>query len=72
VELRLAARRSVQIVAGTIPMLLIAATVEAFISPSQLPGLAKATLGAVLALAYLAYVLAAPGPESTGTSQPSI
>lgn len=57
VELQLAARRSVQIVVGTIPMLLIAATVEAFISPSQLPGWEKATLGAVLALGYLAYVL---------------
>jgi uncharacterized membrane protein SpoIIM required for sporulation len=57
VELQLAARRSVQIVAGTIPMLLIAATVEAFVSPSSLPGWQKAALGAVLGLAYLAYVL---------------
>jgi uncharacterized membrane protein SpoIIM required for sporulation len=62
-ELGLAARRSVQIAVGTIPMLLIAATVEAFVSPSSLPGWAKATLGAVLGLAYLAYILAAPAPK---------
>jgi uncharacterized membrane protein SpoIIM required for sporulation len=72
VELRFAARRSVQIVAGTIPMLLIAATVEAFVSPSQLPGWMKATLGAVLAIAYLAYVLAAPAPQPADSSQQSI
>jgi uncharacterized membrane protein SpoIIM required for sporulation len=72
VELKLAARRSVQIVAGTIPMLLMAATVEAFISPSNLPGWTKATLGAILALAYLAYVLAAPAPRPVDSRQPSI
>ncbi len=72
VELRLAARRSVRIVVGTIPMLLIAATVEAFISPSDLPGWTKASLGAVLGLAYLAYILAAPTPQPNLSDQPSL
>jgi uncharacterized membrane protein SpoIIM required for sporulation len=72
VELRLAARRSVQIVVGTIPMLLIAASVEAFISPSQLSAWTKAALAAVLALAYLAYIVAAPAPNPTDPSQASI
>jgi uncharacterized membrane protein SpoIIM required for sporulation len=72
VELRLAARRSVQVVAGTIPMLLIAASVEAFISPSQLPGWVKATLGGTLALAYLTYVLAVPAPPNTDAAPASI
>lgn len=64
VELGLAARRSVQIVMGTIPMLLIAAAVEGFVSPSHLPGWTKAGLGAILGLAYLLYLLAAPAPKS--------
>jgi uncharacterized membrane protein SpoIIM required for sporulation len=71
VELRLAARRSVQIVLGTIPMLLVAAMVEGFISQSLRRGWAKATLGAVLALAYLVYLLAAPAPKSAEIGQPS-
>jgi uncharacterized membrane protein SpoIIM required for sporulation len=72
VELQLAARRSVRIVVGTIPMLLIAATVEAFISPSDLPGWIKASLGAVLALAYLAYILAAPAQQPNVADEPSL
>jgi uncharacterized membrane protein SpoIIM required for sporulation len=66
VELRLAARRSVKIVVGTIPMLLIAGTVEGFVSPSVLPGMIKATLGISLALAYLTYILTAPAPAGSG------
>jgi uncharacterized membrane protein SpoIIM required for sporulation len=71
VELGLAARRSVQIVVGTIPMLLIAGVVEAFVSPSHLPGWEKAALGAILALAYLLFVLTAPAPAAKDASQSS-
>jgi uncharacterized membrane protein SpoIIM required for sporulation len=57
IEIKLAAIRSVQIVVGTVPMLLIAAAVEGFVSPSPLPGIWKALLGAVLATLYLLYIL---------------
>jgi uncharacterized membrane protein SpoIIM required for sporulation len=57
VEIKLAAMRSVQIVAGTIPMLLVAAIVEGFVSPSGLPGMWKALIGAVLATVYFIYIL---------------
>jgi hypothetical protein len=36
---------------------LIAAAVEGFVSPSPLPGIWKALLGAVLATLYLLYIL---------------
>jgi uncharacterized membrane protein SpoIIM required for sporulation len=62
VELRLAARRSVQVMVGIVPLLLVAGVVEGFISPSNLPGAAKAALGFALFLALTAYVIAAPVP----------
>jgi len=52
----LAGRTSVQLAVGTVPMLLIAAIVEGFVSPSDLLGLHKAVLGAVLAAAYGTYI----------------
>jgi len=57
VELRLAARRSVQLALGTVPMLLVAAVVEAFISPSGASGRAKATLGLALAALWGLYIV---------------
>jgi uncharacterized membrane protein SpoIIM required for sporulation len=63
-ELLLKGRRSVQIVVGIVPLLLVAAVVEAFVSPSNLPGPAKACLGAALALGLIAYVVTAPPPVS--------
>jgi len=62
-ELMQAARRSVQIVIGVIPMLLVAACVEGFVSPSNLPGGVKAALGALLALAYLLFIVFTPAPK---------
>jgi uncharacterized membrane protein SpoIIM required for sporulation len=56
-EVKLAAKKSVQIVIGTIPMLLVAGAVEGFISPSNLPGLWKAMVGLALALIYLLYIV---------------
>jgi uncharacterized membrane protein SpoIIM required for sporulation len=56
VELRHKGRSSVQIVVGIVPLLLVAGVIEAFISPSNLPGIAKALLGLSLALALLAYI----------------
>lgn len=63
VELRLKGRRSVELVIGTVPLLLVAAVVEAFVSPSNLPGPAKAFLGLTLSLALFAFVFTAPPPK---------
>jgi uncharacterized membrane protein SpoIIM required for sporulation len=57
-ELARDGRTSVQIIVGIIPILLLAGSVEAFISPSGIPGWAKALLGLVLAIALTSYVLA--------------
>jgi uncharacterized membrane protein SpoIIM required for sporulation len=57
-ELRLNGRTSVQIMVGIVPLLLVAGTIEAFISPSSLSGIAKATLGLSLAVALLSYIIA--------------
>ena len=57
VELRKKGRTSVEIMVGIVPMLLVAAAIEAFVSPSNLPGAAKALLGASLALALLGFII---------------
>jgi hypothetical protein len=57
VELRQKGRSSVQIMVGIVPMLLVAGAIEAFISPSNLSGVAKAFLGLSLALALLGYLI---------------
>jgi uncharacterized membrane protein SpoIIM required for sporulation len=58
VELRLQGRRSVQIIVGIIPILLVAGAIEGFVSPSSVPGFAKALLGLSLAIALLSYIVA--------------
>jgi uncharacterized membrane protein SpoIIM required for sporulation len=63
IELRFQARRSVQIMIGIVPVLLVAALIEAFVSPTQLPGWVKAVLGLSLFLALLAYILSASLPD---------
>jgi uncharacterized membrane protein SpoIIM required for sporulation len=67
VELGLAARRSARIFVGTVPMLLVAALVEGFVSPSELPASIKIALAVTLALAYAAYIVAAPRPVGETT-----
>lgn len=58
VELQLQGRRSVRLAAGTIPILLIAAAVEGFISPNNaISGSVKCGVAVALGLAFLAYVL---------------
>jgi uncharacterized membrane protein SpoIIM required for sporulation len=46
--LALAGRESVQLIAGTIPLLIIAGTLEAFLSPTHAPMALKFSVGAVL------------------------
>ena len=45
------------------PLLLVAGAIEAFISPSTIPGVAKALLGLSLAVALLGYIVARGHPE---------
>ena len=67
-ELRLRGRTSIRIMVGIFPLLLLAGAIEAFISPSEAPGAAKALLGGFLALALLSYIAlcGAPAPGDSG------
>ena len=56
-ELRLHARTSVRIILGVIPLLLVAGSIEAFVSPGGAPGYAKALLALGLGLSLLSYIL---------------
>jgi len=70
VELRLKGRASIQIVVGIVPPLLVAGAIEAFVSPSDLPGAAKALLGLSLAVALLGYIVARGRPGKS-TREPT-
>jgi uncharacterized membrane protein SpoIIM required for sporulation len=63
VELRQKGRCSVQIMVGIVPLLLVAGAIEAFVSPSAVPGPAKAFLGLALGLTLLVYIVA-PRPAA--------
>jgi uncharacterized membrane protein SpoIIM required for sporulation len=73
VELGLKGRSSVQIIVGIVPLLLVAGAIEAFISPSALPGIAKALLGLSLGVALLGYIVArgraAPASSIVGVAK---
>jgi hypothetical protein len=43
---------------GIVPLLLVAGAIKAFVSPSNIPGVAKAFLGLIAAVALLAYIVA--------------
>ena len=59
-----AGRRALALVFGAAPVFVIAGLVESFVSPSDLPFALKATLGPLLGLALLAFLLLA-GRERT-------
>lgn len=61
VELRHAGRRSARLLVGIVPMLLIAGFVEGYVSPSDLPAIAKIALAIGLIAAYSIYVLSCAG-----------
>jgi uncharacterized membrane protein SpoIIM required for sporulation len=63
VELRLKGRSSVQIIVGIVPLLLVAGAIEAFVSPSNIPGVTKALLGLSLAVVLIAYIVARGNPR---------
>jgi uncharacterized membrane protein SpoIIM required for sporulation len=58
-SLRAGAREAVLLVLGTIPMFLVAGSIEAFITPTELPGAAKILLGLTAGAAAMAYLLLA-------------
>jgi uncharacterized membrane protein SpoIIM required for sporulation len=61
-----AGKESVQLVLGTIPMLLIAGTVEAFFSPTHAPVVMKFTLAGVLFTCLLVYLFGVRKPIRSG------
>jgi uncharacterized membrane protein SpoIIM required for sporulation len=69
-----AGKRAVQLLLGTIPLLLIAGTIEGFFSPAKAPALIKFALAAVLFVALLFYLFlnraATKGSGFTTTPDP--
>jgi uncharacterized membrane protein SpoIIM required for sporulation len=59
-----AGRRSVQLVLGTIPMLLAAGIVEGFVSPTDLPYALKFLLAGALATILVLYLLRRPSVDA--------
>jgi uncharacterized membrane protein SpoIIM required for sporulation len=58
-NLRLRGRESIQLMAGCVPLLAVAATIEGFISPSALPPWVKLSVAAFTGLALYSYLLLA-------------
>jgi uncharacterized membrane protein SpoIIM required for sporulation len=58
-NLRLRGREAAQLVAGCVPLLAVAATIEGFISPSALPAGIKLAVAAFTGLALYTYLLLA-------------
>ncbi len=58
-SLRTGAREAVLLVLGTVPMFVIAGTIEGFVTPSYLSGALKIALGLTVAGAVLAFLLTA-------------
>jgi len=54
-----AARRAVRLLFGCMALLVVAGTIEGFVSPSDLPAWAKFGLGALSGLALYGYLLLA-------------
>ena len=62
-----AARKAVRLIFGCVPLLVIAGTIEGFVSPSALPAWAKFTTGALTGMLLYGYLLGAgrdPKPPS--------
>jgi uncharacterized membrane protein SpoIIM required for sporulation len=66
-----AGARSVRLVLGTIPMLVIAGIVEAFVSPTSLPAGMKFLLAAGLAVLLVLYLSSGANQSWTTSRQPS-
>jgi uncharacterized membrane protein SpoIIM required for sporulation len=58
-NLRLRGREAAQLIAGCVPLLAVAGTIEGFISPADIPPAMKFTVAAVTGLALYSYLLLA-------------
>jgi uncharacterized membrane protein SpoIIM required for sporulation len=71
INLRLEGRRSVRLVIGTVPILLVAAMLEGFVSPSELPGMVKCAVAALFGLGLFAWLaLAGRGAAASEADAP--
>lgn len=57
---------AVKLVFGTIPMFVMAALIEGFITPSQLPNYLKLTVAAFSLVAFLLYIFMGNRTNTTG------
>jgi len=64
-NLRLRGRESAQLIAGCVPLLAVAGTIEGFISPAPIPAGIKFAVAAVTGVALYAYLLLAGRGEET-------
>jgi uncharacterized membrane protein SpoIIM required for sporulation len=58
-NLRLRGREAIQLATGCVPLLVIAGTIEGFISPAPIPAAMKFTISAITAVALYSYLLLA-------------
>ena len=65
-NLRLRGRESAQLIAGCVPLLAVAGTIEGFISPAPIPAGIKFAVAAVTGVALYAYLLLAGRGEDAG------
>lgn len=66
-NLRLRGRESIQLMVGCVPLLAVAATIEGFISPADLPPALKFTVAAATGLALYSYLLLSGRGDKTGS-----
>ena len=64
-NLRLRGRESAQLIAGCVPLLVVAGTIEGFISPAPLPPWTKFAVAAVTGVALYSYLLLAGREQGT-------
>lgn len=69
--LKRGATESIRLLAGTVPLLMIAGTLEGFLSPSAAPVPVKFLISAVLLLALGLWLTSKPGEKSTAGPTPS-
>ncbi|HSJ59489.1 MAG TPA: stage II sporulation protein M, partial [Anaerolineae bacterium] len=67
-----AARRAVRLIFGCVPLLVVAGTIEGFVSPSALPAWAKLAIGAATGLLLYGYLLGAGRREGRDVRSSSV
>jgi uncharacterized membrane protein SpoIIM required for sporulation len=70
-NLRLRGREAIQLVAGCVPLLAVAGTIEGFISPAHIPAAMKFAVAAATGLALYSYLLLAGRGEQDEAPTPS-